>query len=237
MTRRASKKADLVIVQSSEMKEVVQAYFGLDPNRVAVATPSVAIAAAVAGEPREALAAMESVPADRRLLYVGNDRPHKNVRVAIAGMAAIRSLVPDATLFLTWPVDHPAAKAEGVVCLGSVPHSQVGELYARATALVQPSLAETVGLPMLEAMVHGVPVIASDRPFAHVICGDAAVFFDPHQPAEFANTALEIIADDALRSELSRKGSALTAALKARQPYARIVDWLTDIANLGPPAT
>jgi glycosyltransferase involved in cell wall biosynthesis len=63
--------------------------------------------------------------------------------------------------------------------IGRVGQRQVGELYEACDAMVFPSLCESFGFPLLEAMAHGLPVLASDIPVNHEICGDAAVYFEP----------------------------------------------------------
>jgi glycosyltransferase involved in cell wall biosynthesis len=90
--------------------------------------------------------------------------------------------------------------------------------------LVMPSLVETVGLPMLEAMSLGLPVLAADRPYAHDICQDAAWFFDPLSSADFAAKSARLLLDPSLRNDLAVKGRARSANLTSAAPYRQMVD-------------
>ncbi len=91
-------------------------------------------------------------------------------------------------------------------------HGQINDiaglrrLYESAIALVFPSFYESFGLPPLEAMRFGCPVIASDIPALREICGDAALYADPRQPADIARRIRGLLNDPALRAELRERG-------------------------------
>jgi glycosyltransferase involved in cell wall biosynthesis len=162
---------------------------------------------------------MLSVPADRRVLFVGQLFAHKNLGVAVAAMARVRARLPEATLFVSGPLDQQPPQSEGVEYLGAVPDTSLLEAYRRATVLVMPSLHETIGLPMLEAMSAGTPVLAADRPYAHDVCGDAAEFFDPLSPESCAAAIVRVLEDEALRDQLVASGHAVTQRLREARPY------------------
>lgn len=82
-----------------------------------------------------------------------------------------------------------------VRALGYVPEERLPGLYAGASALVMPSLYEGFGLPCLEAMAGGTPVVAADRGALPEVCGDAALLFDPDDPDAAADALLRAIAD------------------------------------------
>jgi len=221
LMQRSSRLARVVIVQTETMKAWVSRDFQLPDERIEVVQPS-------PPEPIHdesvSIGAMEAVPAGLRLLYVGSDAPQKNVDTIIQGLARLREIVPGTMLFLTWPSDRPACKQPGVVCLGYLRAAQLWKAYELATVVVMPSLVETVGLPMLEAMRVGVPVLAADRPYAHDVCGEAAHFFDPHSPANFAIAAASILQNQRLRLDLACRGRKAVAARLDAAPYAQMVD-------------
>ena len=77
---------------------------------------------------------------------------------------------------------------------------------------------------MLEAMRAGLPVLAADRPYAHDIAEDAADFFDPYSPQDFADKARQSLQDAAHRQALIEKGRLLAAKREAANPYQQMLD-------------
>ncbi len=98
------------------------------------------------------------------------------------------------------------------LCLGRVNDIDLAALYENAAAFVFPSLYEGFGLPPLEAMAHGCPVIVSDIPPHHEVCGDAALYFEPDLPEILAEHIDAVISDKNLQAEMSQK-SSMQAAL------------------------
>jgi glycosyltransferase involved in cell wall biosynthesis len=110
---------------------------------------------------------------DKYFLYVGNAYPHKNVEVLIRAAAEAHVKV------IYVGKDDYFYKRLGITPK-SVSDKELAGLYKNATALVFPSLMEGFGLPALEALREGCPVIVSDIPVFHEILGDSAIYFDPH---------------------------------------------------------
>jgi glycosyltransferase involved in cell wall biosynthesis len=102
------------------------------------------------------------------------------------------------------------ASSEGVEDLvrieGVVPHEELPALYRGAACLVYPSAVETFGLPPLEAMACGCPVVASDRTSVPEVVGDAALLVDPDDVPSLAEAMRRCLTDEPLRAELIRKG-------------------------------
>ena len=97
--------------------------------------------------------------------------------------------------------------------------------------LALPSLVETVGLPLLESMSLGVPVVAADRPYAREICGDAAEFFDPKSSESFAASAGRLLEDRGSREMLKARGIARSKQMRLMKPYQALVAALCDLAK------
>ncbi|MCF3140353.1 glycosyltransferase family 4 protein [Paenarthrobacter sp. AR 02] len=144
--------------------------------------------------------------ADKTLLYMGSFMPYKNVETMIRGMAGL----PDFTLHLLSRIT-PERKAEleAMVPQGAkvefhngVTDAQYDELLVRATALISLSRAEGYGLPLVEAMALGTPVIASDIPIFREVGGDAVSYVNPDSASEFA-AAVTALAEDSLWQERS----------------------------------
>jgi glycosyltransferase involved in cell wall biosynthesis len=229
MMRRSLRTADFVFVQTPTMRSWIAEAFEISRDRMAVVIPSVR-EFPVSDDPVFA-PAMDTVPADRRLLYVGNTSNYKNVTCAIAGMKQVRQRLPNAVLFLTWPPDHPACGVDGIVGLGYLTGSDLVGAYRAASAFVLPSLVESGNVTMMEAMSAGIPVLAADRPYAHDLCEDAALFFDPRDSAAFARAAIEVLTDERLRSILSRRGIELVQRRRGNRPYRILLDHLCRLAG------
>jgi glycosyltransferase involved in cell wall biosynthesis len=128
--------------------------------------------------------------ADRTLLYMGSFMPYKNVETMVRGMAEL----PDMTLHLLSRIT-PQRRAElealapegsNIVFHNGVTDGEYEALLARTTALISLSRAEGYGLPLVEAMSHGTPVIASDIPIFREVGHTAVSYVHPDSPAEFA---------------------------------------------------
>ncbi len=156
------------------------------------------------------------VPPAPFLLYVGSSYPHKNLDLLLDAFAAVRRRHGDLELVLVGPDDHFArqlcqrARAQGlngqVRMPGYVGDAELGALYGQAAAFVFPSLSEGFGLPPLEAMAHGTPVIAARASCLPEVCGDAAVYFDPHDAGDLARAIEAVLGDDVLRRRLRAAG-------------------------------
>ncbi len=196
---------------------VPAARIGLVPNGV-----DAAFAVAAGPDPEDVAIAATRVALglpDRYLLQVGARRPHKNLRVLVE-LLAVR---PDRHLVLVGSVDTrfpdavPALAAELGVAdrvhhLPFVAEDHLVALYRGAEAFVYPSLVEGFGLPLLEAMAAGTPVVASDIPVFAELARDAALLVPARSPQAWSEAVDRLRADDALRARLVAAGRAAAAA-------------------------
>jgi glycosyltransferase involved in cell wall biosynthesis len=156
------------------------------------------------------------------LLYAGNIKPQKNLTRLIEAFAVVKGELSGhaelANLKLIVIGDeltkHPdlrrtvlrARMREDVRFLGFVPHNVLRVFYARARAFVFPSLYEGFGLPPLEAMAHGTPVVTSNVSSLPEVAGDAALLVNPENVFEIARGIQQALTDESLRCELVRRG-------------------------------
>ena len=146
------------------------------------------------------------------LIYVGSAYPHKNLKVLLDTMQNLKDmkLVIACSRDVFWEKLKTMVseyKLEDRVLLpGFVPDNEFANLYKNALAFVFPSFCEGFGLPGIEAMASGCPVIASDRGSLPEIYGDAALYFNPVDASELKNKILTLQRDNKLRSELINKG-------------------------------
>jgi glycosyltransferase involved in cell wall biosynthesis len=96
---------------------------------------------------------------------------------------------------------------EVVEISGFVPFGQLQHLYRQTDVYVFPSVTESFGLSMLEAMACGLPVVAADRAVNREVLGDAALYFATFDPADCGRALLRVLGDDSLREQLGREGS------------------------------
>ena len=97
--------------------------------------------------------------------------------------------------------------------LGYLPEETLAVMYRLAGVFVFPSLYEGFGLPPLEAMASGTPVVTSNVSSLPEVAGDAAVLVDPYDPAAIADGIYRVLTDDRLRRELRREGARARAAV------------------------
>lgn len=152
------------------------------------------------------------------ILYVGNIKPHKNLGALIKAFGSLTEdiehdlvLVGKKEGFITGDSSSAleAEKLRGRVSFtGRVEDAVLKRYMAQADALVFPSFYEGFGLPPLEAMASGCPVISSNAASLPEICGDAALYCDPYSPADIAGKIRLLLRDGALRNELRAKGLA-----------------------------
>lgn len=229
---RSCRRAGRVLVQTPSMGRSVTELFGLDAGRVEVVLPAPR-KLPLSARPEPVLEIVRDTPPGRRLLFVGQLFSHKNVDTAIAALPLIREHLPDMRLFIAGPPTHGFATSDGVHYLGFIPDASLKEVYELATALIMPSLYETVGFPMLEAMSVGTSVIAADLPYAHEVCDGAALFFDPLDPAALAEKVRLLVQNADRRAELVDRGRAVVADRVAAKPYERMLNAAIDASGAG----
>lgn len=144
------------------------------------------------------------------LLYVGAAYPHKNLDVLGKGYERLLETHPDLRLVVIGKQDYwqAALKAENpkVSFPGYLPYEKLVGYYQHASLFVFPSLSEGFGLPPLEAMAFGAPVLSSNRTAIPEACGDAAEYFDPHSAKDLADKAEKLLNDPEKRAEMSKLG-------------------------------
>lgn len=222
------RNAHRVVTPSAAMRDMIRVrYPDLPPEKFRV-IPHGFADAAFRGEASlpDAAAARMAGSQGARLLYVSHAASYKGIEIVLEAARVLRDeLGFPATTWLTiaredWPEGYPQYvgfmaqhRLEAQVCLlGRIPHAAVHRIYEAAEIFVYPSLCESFGFPLVEAMASGLPVIAADLPINREMCGDAAVYYPPRDPAALAREVVRVASDARLRATLTAAGR-----MRARQ--------------------
>ena len=199
-----ARKAKLIITNSEYSKWEIVRHLGISEDRIRV-TP-------LAASPE--FGPVPVRPANPYFLYVGNLEPRKNLERLIEAFARVPC--KDHQLRIVgnrWYQGGAAEEKarslglnERVKFLGYVPRGDLPRLFSGATALVYPSLLEGFGLPIVEAMACGAPVITSNNSSMKEVAGGAAVLVDPRDVREITEAMARVAEDRGLRQELSERG-------------------------------
>ena len=150
------------------------------------------------------------------VLTVGNLQPRKNlVRLFEAFAALVNGSKHDIDLVIVGPrrfraedITRAASSVAGRIHFtGYISDRQLAASYRCSTVFVLPSLYEGFGLPVLEAMTHGVPVVCSDAGALPEVCGEAAILFDPLSVENIASALDQVLSDTSLRQRLAEAGT------------------------------
>jgi glycosyltransferase involved in cell wall biosynthesis len=164
------------------------------------------------------------------LLAVGTLEPRKNLPRLLAAFGEVTDELPDHWLVVVGPVGwgprlRPSWESVRVKLAGPVGDATLHALYQKADGLAYPSLHEGFGLPVLEAMAHGTPVLTSDRSSLPEVAGDAALLVDPLDRGAVAKGLVRLVADGALRQRLKAAGPRRAAAFT--WPATAAATWAT----------
>lgn len=158
-----------------------------------------------------------------RLLFTSLYGEHKNLGTLLTALALMAEKGIDFDFRTTADPSGPDAEhtmtgtaeaelARNPVLAGRVdfrrlnPGEDIANLYSAADVLVYPSVVESFGHPLLEAMAAGIPIVAADVPINREVCGDAALYFSPFDATDCATRLIQLLADASLRSLLIARG-------------------------------
>lgn len=208
VNHKVAKKSAHIITYSQFVKDDVVAYTKIEPAKVTV----IPLAADPITAPAEPLPALEG---KQFIMYIGRPTPHKNLERLIQAYAKLKANHPELVLVLAGRKDANYERIEadvrrqaikGVVFTDFVSEGRLRWLYENCSAYVFPSLSEGFGLPGLEAMLHGAPIVSSNATCLPEVYGEAAHYFDPQNTQAMSDAINEVLTDKALRQDLIKKG-------------------------------
>ena len=211
--------AAMISTPSDFVRATVIERLGADPDRVRVVSAPVF--------PPITAERLEPPVGRPFFLYPAKTLPHKNHTMLLEAFARVVAQRPDALLVLTGPIG-PAESSIGTAIarlgltehvwrLGRVPPGRLDALFREATALTYPSTYEGFGLPVVEAMTRGCPVIASDVTALPEVVGEAGLLVDPRDADAWARAMLQLLSDEGARTRLAQLGRVRVAAWSPRK--------------------
>jgi glycosyltransferase involved in cell wall biosynthesis len=236
------KKADVVIVNSEYTKRDVIEYLHLPESKVKVAfhdsSPWFMLNYKLS---RRSLISKKYGLPKEFIFYPANTWPHKNHIGLLKALNILKKVYPHLSVVFTGAASNAhndittfiekANLIQKVHYLGHIDRSDMPYIYANAKMLVFPSLFEGFGIPLVEAMRSGCPIVASQVTSIPEVAGDAALYIDPKNPLDIASKISQLLDDKALAQGLVAKGKKLAHKFS----YARSAQLI--ISNLEKMAT
>ncbi len=237
-----ARRAARIIVPSGATARDVEEILGISPSRIRPIPEAATVekefldrAGVLLPRLRERL----GLPG-RYLLHTGGHDAVKDLGTAIEATALLAGKGYDLRLVVTGEAGPATAGIRGraaaagiegrLVITGFTPHEELIALYCGAAALVYPSLNEGFGLPVLEAMACGTPVVAAAAGALPEVGGDACLYAAPGDPASFAEALDGILRDDALARRLSEAGRRRACTFTWREAARRTLDVYREVA-------
>lgn len=213
VNQRAAHKSAAIITPTEFVKNDVGHYTHVKPGKITVTYEGADFIS-------DAPLPIQNLVGKEFIMYVGRPLPHKNLGKLIDAFAILHKDRPELHLVLAGRKDanyeryEAYAKQQGIdniVFTDFISDAQLRWLYEHCKAYIFPSLSEGFGLPGVEAMKHGAPVVSSNATCLPEVYGDAAHYFDPRDPADMAAKIGEVLDDPIIREDLIEKGKAQAA--------------------------
>lgn len=209
VNKTAARKSAAIITPTQFVKDDVARFAGINPEKITVTYE----AADFITDTPEAVPGLEG---KQFIMYLGRPTPHKNLGRLIDAFKELQGTHPDLHLVLAGKKDANYRRHEARVAAEQIANitftdfiseGQLRWLYQNCAAYIFPSLSEGFGLPGLEAMVHGAPVVSSNATCLPEVYGDAARYFNPLDVSDIAAQIAAVIDNEDIRAKLIKKGA------------------------------
>jgi glycosyltransferase involved in cell wall biosynthesis len=234
LNKRVARKSNAVIANSEFTKDDVAKFAHINSRKIAVTYE----AADKITDKAESLRELEG---ESFIMYVGRPQPHKNLDRLVEAFSVLKKSHPKLMLVLAGKKDALYKKLEKKVNNQNIPdviftdfvsEGQLRWLYENTAAYVFPSLSEGFGLPALEAMAHGAPVVSSSATCLPEIYENAAHYFEPTDTAEIANKINDVLVNPRLRKNLIEKGKKQAAKYSWRKMAQETLEIYKNVLNI-----
>ncbi len=242
LTRRSAERADQIITLSEFSRKDIAETYHVDPAKIAVTH----CGAGPDYYPRDKARCQEQICEKYKikgpfLLYVGRIQERKNLRRLISAFARLRKAGANEKLVLVgkkgWMTEelqshvNSLALEDEIVLTGYVPSADLPVFYNAAEAFVYPSIFEGFGLPVIEAMSCGLPVLTSFGSSLEEVVGEAAVLADPLSEDSIASALAKLLGDPSFRERLGKAGLARSAAFSYQRMAEQTVAVYEKVAS------
>lgn len=213
LNKRIAHKSSLLITPTQFVKDDVVDFCHVSPSKITVTYEAADVLP-------DGSAPFTPVEGNSFIMYIGRPTPHKNLARLIDAFVLLQKTHPELRLVLAGKKDenyliherNVAKKNIGnIIFTGFIADDQYRWLLENCRAYVFPSLSEGFGLPGLEAMLHGAPVVASNATCIPEVLGDAAEYFDPLDTLDMAKKIESVLFDEAKRSKMIAAGKRQAA--------------------------
>lgn len=240
----SSVRSDAILTISNKVKKDIVGYYGIPEKDISVIYHGVDKDSfhARSDEEVRAIRAKYGLPPSF-VLYIASSLPHKNYERLLDAFRILKAGRKELKLVLIGARDygHEVIKKKieelgltgDVVFLGWLPFEDIPVIYSAAALFVFPSLHEGFGMPVLEAMACGVPVVCSDIEPLDEVAGGAARFVDPKDSGSIAAGMRDVLEDRALRERLVKDGFERAAAFSWEKTAADTLRAVTGWAGKG----
>jgi glycosyltransferase involved in cell wall biosynthesis len=242
--RGAAKRATRVLTVSESSKRDILKYVDTQPEKIDVIYNAYDERFAIDPAEEDVVRVRERYQLqDEFVLYAGNVKPHKNLERLIDAFQIVRKRGLDHLKLVLIGDDiskytalrravHRHQLHKYVRFLGYLPEETLAVMYRLAAVFVFPSLYEGFGLPPLEAMASGTPVVTSNVSSLPEVAGDAAVLVDPYDPVAIADGIYRVLTDEQLRKDLRHRGVARAGMFSWEQSVRRVRKIYAEVSSL-----
>lgn len=238
---RSLQRADLILADSAWTRQDIVDLLHIPASKIHVVPAGVGPEYQPITDPAQRSAVRERYGLPQRfVLHVGTLEPRKNLGRLLEALHGLRAADPDLKLVLVggkgWLYEEIFAAierlrlADSVVFPGYVAEADLPVVYNLAKVLAYPTLYEGFGLPPLEAMACGTPVVCSNASSVPEVAGDAALLIDPLDTSALAATLQRVLSDEALRADLRWRGLAQARLFSWEAAAQRLLAAYTSLA-------
>jgi glycosyltransferase involved in cell wall biosynthesis len=240
-TLLASRLAHRIVADSHTVAQDIHRVLRISPQHISVIYPGVDDIFFVPTDPEKVKETRRRYELQEYVLFVGVLAPLKNIDNIVRSFAQLGrqdlqlAIVgrPYGGYFddVVRPLIHQLGVQQRVRVLGTVPDQALPSLYAGASASLFPSFSEGFGLPPLEAMACGTPVVASNRPSLPEILQDAALKVDPMDVAGMARALRSLLENEAVRAEMVKRGLQQASLYRWELTATRMLELYSTVVN------